>query len=1100
MSAPPDAAAVLAGLKDFQRATVDYVFERLYGDDDPVRRFLIADEVGLGKTMIARGVVARAVEHLWDNDDIERIDIVYVCSNADIARQNINRLTLPGVGAKPIPSRITLLPKTVTTLDRRLNFISITPGTSFNLRSSEGMAEERALVFRLVSDVWEPRGVGSQKALAGDCRLDNFDWWVRQTRGATLDEDLCRRFHKALENATPLRAEYEALADDMRWVRRPKAIDAPLRARRRSVVGQLRRLLAGVCLDALEPDIVILDEFQRFRHLIAPGELEDAGLDDMRQLAQEFMDYRDARVLMLSATPYKMYTLAEEEGDDDHYGDLSQTLGFLMNDKAQTQECMGLLERYGRGLRQVAESGVEHLVPLREQIRERLLKVMVRTERLSVSDDRNGMLVPRECRDLALETRDLMDYVALKDVSDTLGQPEMMEYWKSAPYLLNFMDGYKVKQVFERACEDSRQCKDLAAALDRHGDVLLDREVLRAYGVIDPANPRLRSLLSDMLREPLWRLLWLPPSLPYYRLGGPFADPAARTATKRLVFSSWNVVPKALAALVSYAAERELFQAHEDALENSSKARRRRSALLQFSRSKGRLTGMPLFSWLYPSITLAEIGDPLKLGDGVSAKAALAEAQLRVREVLADLPDGGDAAQPPDERWYWAAPLMLDAVRCRAACEGWLERPALVHPWADGAWAEQAEESGTTAGDGDESEETAFAAHVEEWRRTCIGVVDGTEVLGPQPQDLAEVLAGIAMAGPGVVALRGLCRVLGAGASLRDDAMRTAAASVAWSFRSLLNTPEAMAAIRGVYRKRRRKDSPYWRQVVQYSFEGCLQAVVDEYLHVLREGHGLVNDDPASAAAELARAVGEVLSLRAASLSADDPTVDRANSGVRMERHRMRAHYALRFGDERSDTGQVVARAASVREAFNSPFWPFVLATTSLGQEGLDFHCYCHAVIHWNLPSNPVDLEQREGRVHRYKGHAVRKNVADDYGLPVVRAAATADGSDPWTTLFACAQRDRDPTANDLVPFWVYPSKGGARIERYVPALPLSRDKEQLDALIRSLVVYRAAIGQPRQQDVVEYLLAHIPDDEVRAFVDGLRIDLSPPAVLGDVT
>ena len=44
--------------------------------------------------------------------------------------------------------------------------------------------------------------------------------------------------------------------------------------------------------------------------------------------------------------------------------------------------------------------------------------------------------------------------------------------------------------------------------------------------------------------------------------------------------------------------------------------------------------------------------------------------------------------------------------------------------------------------------------------------------------------------------------------------------------------------------------------------------------------------------------------------------------------------------------------------------------STSIGQEGLDFHTYCHAVVHWNLPSNPVDMEQREGRVHRYKGHA----------------------------------------------------------------------------------------------------------------------------------
>ncbi len=35
-----------------------------------------------------------------------------------------------------------------------------------------------------------------------------------------------------------------------------------------------------------------------------------------------------------------------------------------------------------------------------------------------------------------------------------------------------------------------------------------------------------------------------------------------------------------------------------------------------------------------------------------------------------------------------------------------------------------------------------------------------------------------------------------------------------------------------------------------------------------------------------------------------------------------------------------------------------------------------HSIVHWNLPSNPVDLEQREGRIHRYKGHALRKNIA----------------------------------------------------------------------------------------------------------------------------
>ena len=61
---PPRAAAALVGLKEFQRQTVEYAFRRLYLDSDSTHRFLVADEVGLGKTMVARGVIAKAVEHL----------------------------------------------------------------------------------------------------------------------------------------------------------------------------------------------------------------------------------------------------------------------------------------------------------------------------------------------------------------------------------------------------------------------------------------------------------------------------------------------------------------------------------------------------------------------------------------------------------------------------------------------------------------------------------------------------------------------------------------------------------------------------------------------------------------------------------------------------------------------------------------------------------------------------------------------------------------------------------------------------------------------------------------------------------------------------
>ena len=84
-------------------------------------------------------------------------------------------------------------------------------------------------------------------------------------------------------------------------------------------------------------------------------------------------------------------------------------------------------------------------------------------------------------------------------------------------------------------------------------------------------------------------------------------------------------------------------------------------------------------------------------------------------------------------------------------------------------------------------------------------------------------------------------------------------------------------------------------------------------------------------------------------------------------------------------------RKENIRNAFNSPMRPFVLATTSIGQEGLDFHNYCRVIMHWNLPSNPIDV----GRILRrfyYAGHDVCIYPCKFYGwygryiLPTVRS------------------------------------------------------------------------------------------------------------------
>jgi hypothetical protein len=285
---------------------------------------------------------------------------------------------------------------------------------------------------------------------------------------------------------------------------------------------------------------------------------------------------------------------------------------------------------------------------------------------------------------------------------------------------------------------------------------------------------------------------------------------------------------------------------------------------------------------------------------------------------------------------------------------------------------------------------------------------------------------------------------------------------------------------------------PYWRRVLRYCLDGNLQATLDEFAHVLPDLLGARASSPEEMVAEVAKTIREVSTLRTSFTGVRGLRANAKRTRLsEPSRERMRNHFAARLREDKSDDdAKATTRSAEVRQAFNSPFWPFVLASTSVGQEGLDFHVYCHSVVHWNLPYNPVDLEQREGRVHRFKGHAIRKNVAQLYG------AAMRDGeaNDPWDDMFDAGVAARPPGASDLIPYWVQAAPSGAAIERTVLAQPLSREVGRSSELSRALAVYRLAFGQPRQEDLLAYLEQVMPEEQLRALAADLRIDLTPAA------
>ncbi len=232
----------------------------------------------MGKTLVARGVIAGAIERLQHDDSVDRIDIIYICSNADIARQNIAKLDVRGDGTKPLSTRITMLATQLRDLNRRMpdgsktvNLVAFTPGTSFDKGHRSGRVEERALLAWLLrtdrrrhaapsatpcsaSSGWtstRTAGTGSATASTNPTALPDADSRekFRTRRPAHARHGRPARLHR--RDARPLPVQR-------------RADPAAARHRRRA----LRRILAEVSVDCLEPDLVILDEFQRFKHLL----------------------------------------------------------------------------------------------------------------------------------------------------------------------------------------------------------------------------------------------------------------------------------------------------------------------------------------------------------------------------------------------------------------------------------------------------------------------------------------------------------------------------------------------------------------------------------------------------------------------------------------------------------------------------------------------------------------------------------------------------------------------------------------------------------------------------------------------------------------
>ena len=137
----------------------------------------------------------------------------------------------------------------------------------------------------------------------------------------------------------------------------------------------------------------------------------------------------------------------------------------------------------------------------------------------------------------------------------------------------------------------------------------------------------------------------------------------------------------------------------------------------------------------------------------------------------------------------------------------------------------------------------------------------------------------------------------------------------------------------------------------------------------------------------------------------------------------------------------------------------------------------------------PAVQSARHGTARRphpaLRGPVDPPKLGETLGAEILAAGAALEGS-PWSRLATLAETRLGDTAG-LSPWWVLP---GAQVKRHVFARPFGRDAGRYDLLRRQRFLYRLALGQPNQEDLLEILARS--DRDLLAILEGLTLELCP--------
>ena len=872
----------------FQKKTADYIVEQFEKKD----RFLLADEVGLGKTIVAREVI----KQMRDKNNGKLI-VLYVCSSNLLAIHNQTKLAEKIDFSNNEDSRLSML---FLQQPKDFRIVPISPATSLDVKGA-GKRDERILIYcalkKFVKDEKKFKRLMKNKIKWDRDKENKYD--------EKINESLKKKIRKFIKDKKAFKNLKKYLRGD----------DNGMEVNKLMLIRDLRKMFVQFTLESFHVDLVLMDEFQNFRQLLTPPSPKDEqNKDDVQNDLYEYFlkekNKKPSKILLMSATPYRLYmTKTEEENDrGSHYEDFIELFDFLS--KNQNGSFKEFWQSYLSKMQSVNPSNITIVLKEKKKAESLLGGVCARSERISKSLLEKNPPIPLE-----LCESDIISYAEAQCLCNRLNLGRFrVEYAKSSPYLLSFMNDYKIKH---RIADVLRKSKN------KYSDIKYDHLLLKKIDdteklSINGINSKLTLLLKELFQNEkgknnnLERLLWIPPSKFYYTPDKKSAFSMNAGASKLLVFSEWQLVPKMISALVSY---------HAESLSKKGKYYRGIHSKIKEESEK-------LFTYCSP-----------KLADYFNIKSVkkLSDVKKQIRNKISKEVDKHCLKDTQRTLNPKAALRLIQSIETNSGEPFIFNRSQAIDLTTD-----------YIIGSPVECAYRFFKRVYDDKRET--------------PDDDYK---------------KKIC-----------STASSAANALAKQFIKLFNRLDASLCVNAEYTK-----GSYIKKVLKYCVQGNMQAMLDEYFYTsnvdIKEFEKKMKDD--------------LLGRNPVYADTFESLTEKKKKGEKDHQNNakivFRTHFAVGNYKDSIDNNNSESMTKKIA-AFNSPFRPFVFATTNIGEEGIDFHKYCRKVMHWNLPDRPIEIEQREGRVNRYQGLAIRQNLADFYGNKL------NSNTDIWENIFSKAKKN----------------------------------------------------------------------------------------------